>query len=43
MKYEAPKCELVRIDVVDIIHTSGAAEDDGTETPFVDVEISIGV
>ena len=41
MKYEAPICELVKIEVVDIIRTSGGIND-GTDTPFVDVEISVG-
>jgi len=42
MKYEAPICELVRIDDIDIIRTSGA-DDEGSETPFIEVGISIGV
>ena len=42
MKYEAPICELVRIDDIDIIRTSGADEA-GSETPFIEVGISIGV
>lgn len=41
MKYEAPLCELVKINDLDIIRTS-PDNDDGTDTPFVDVGISIG-
>lgn len=41
MKYEAPICELVKIDDLDIIRTSGA-EDDGTDTPFIDLGVTIG-
>ena len=41
MKYEAPICELVKIDDLDIIRTSGA-EDEGTDTPIIDLGISIG-
>ncbi len=40
MKYEAPMCELVKIDNLDIIRTSGA-EDAGTDTPFIDLDVSI--
>lgn len=42
MKYEAPICELVKIDELDIIRTSGAADDDGTDTPFIDIGVSVG-
>ena len=41
MKYEAPICELVKIDELDIIRTSGA-DDEGTDTPFIDIGISVG-
>ena len=42
MKYEAPICELIKINNLDIIRTSGAS-DDGDDTPFVDVDVSIGI
>ena len=42
MKYEAPVCEIEKIDGIDIISTSGA-ESDGTDTPFIDVEVSMGL
>ena len=41
MKYEAPICELVKIDELDIIRTSGA-DDEGTDTPFIDIGSSLG-
>ena len=41
MKYEAPICELFEVDNVDVIRTSGG-EDEGTDTPFIDVGISLG-
>lgn len=42
MKYEAPICELVKLNNLDIICTSGA-DDEGTDTPFVDLDVSFGV
>ncbi len=38
MKYEAPICEIVRIDTVDIIRTSGPDDTAAGDTPFAPVD-----
>ena len=37
MKYEAPICEVVRIDSVDIIRTSGPDDTPAGDTPMTPV------
>ena len=39
MKYETPKCEIIKIDNVDIIRTSGFSDDDGGigDVPAIDI------
>ena len=39
MKYETPKCEIIKIESVDIIRTSGFKDDDGGtgDVPPIDI------
>jgi hypothetical protein len=38
MKYEAPICEVLKIESVDIIRTSGPDETPGGDTPMMPMD-----